>query len=288
MVRTFKLMEMDFVQMVDIYHKIENEINNLSNRIIMEKEQRGLSYKDLLDKLEKLDKNKYGGYCEADIRKKLIAKRPDMDFISALSHALEIDSVGYIKNQLEEIHLRKSAPTDTKLISYISRLSKTYTEEDIREKLASGNLDYEWIEHICSSLEEERSREKLLEAISTYRYFLNKGKLDRGRISQKQKDLKKEQYEKIHDELNTYETCSLEETIYGVLADGEKYEYEGIECDWQTYSEFMEEDMEKEMIKKILVINRHFPDQVEAFIDMFDFDDESNAMLEKIDLEIKN
>ena len=41
------------------------------------------------------------------------------------------------------------------------------------------------------------------------------------------------------------------------------------------------------MLKKILVINQYYPEEVDDFIDRFGFDDECNAKLEKLDVKIK-
>jgi hypothetical protein len=223
MIGTTKIMTMNFIQMFNVYRGIENVINNLPSRIIMEKEQKGLSYKDLCNELQKLDAKMYSDFSEDKLRKNLGGKKPDMQLI----------------------------------------------------------LD------LCIILEIEDNNTNLLEAIATYRYFLNKEEVGRGRTSQKEIDNRKERYKKIYDELKLSDGDSLEKTIYNVFSTKEKHSYNGIECDWEMYREFMEEDIKKEMLKKILVINEYCPDEVEEFIDTFVFDDECNAELEKLDVDIK-
>lgn len=214
---------MSFIQMFNVYRGIENVMNNLSSRIIMEKEQKGLRYKDLINALHELNSSRYDGDIADDLRKQLAAKRPDPQLI----------------------------------------------------------LD------LCNILQIEDSNDNLVEVIATYRYNLNKDKVGKGRTSQKEIDNRKERYKKIHDELKLSDGNSLEKTIYEVFSTKEKYSYNGIECDWEMYCEFMEEDIKKEMLKKILVINEYYPEKIEEFVDMFEFDDECNAELERLDLEIK-
>ena len=223
MIGTTKIMTMNFIEMFNVYRGIENVINNLPSRIIMEKEQKGLGYKDLCNELQKLDAKMYPDFSEDELRKKLAGKKPNMQLIQDLCIILDIED---------------------------------------------NNTD-------------------LSEAIATYRYFLNKEEVGKGRTSQKEIDNRKERYKKIHDELKLSDGNSLEKTIYEVFSTKEKYSYDGIECDWEMYCEFMEEDIKKEMFKKILIIKEYYPDKVEEFIDMFGFDDECNAELEKLDVDIK-
>lgn len=220
---TSKNISMNIIQMFDIYRGIENVINNLSSKIIMEKEQKELTYEDLINTLDNFNHKRYKGDSAEELRKQLAAKRPDPQLM----------------------------------------------------------LD------LCSILQIEVSSDNLLEDIATYRYFLCREEVSKGRISQKEIDKRKERYKKIHDELRLSDGSSLEKTIYETFSTKEKYSYNGIECDWEMYCEFMEENIKKEMLKKILVINEYYPEKIEEFVNMFEFDNECNAELERLDLEIK-
>lgn len=220
---TFKMMKMELSEILEIFNDMERAKDNLSFRIIMEKENKGLSNVYLLDKLLKFNHDKYEKYVPDDIRKRLESKKPNAQLVEDLCNILEIDN----------------------------------------------------------------DNESLLEVVASYRYHLNKDKIYKGRTSKKEIEKRRERYEKIHDELELSDGNSLEKTIYEVFSTNEKYSYNGIECDWETYSEYMNEDIKKEMLKKILVINQYYPEEVDDFLDRFGFDDECNAKLEKLDVKIK-
>lgn len=220
---TFRMQTMNYCEMARIFIDMKKAKDNLSYRVIMERENKGLSYEYILDKLLNLNHDKYEKYSPDDIRKRLEAKKP--------------------KAQL--------------------------------------------LEDLCNVLEIENENEDLLEVIATYRYHLNRAKVGKGRASQKEIDKRKERYIEIHSDLKLSDGKCLEKTIYEEFSRKENYSYNGIECDWELYCEFMEEDFKREILKKLLVINDYYPEKIEEFLDMFEFDDECNAELEMLDVEIK-
>lgn len=216
---------------------------------------------------------------------------------TTLSYTQMVKLYHQIENMVDKISYRIKMEKEYQGLSYIDLERKlkdlnfdryeTYFEEDIRKKLEAKNPEPQLIEDLCKVLNIEDKNENISEAVATYKYYLNEDRATKGRISKQAIREKKENYEKIHKELELSSGDSLEKTIYETFRDEETYSFNGIECDWDLYCEFKEDDEKKELIKKILVIYEYFPNEIYEFVDNFEFDDECNDKLKKIDVEIK-
>ncbi len=162
----------------------------------------------------------------------------------------------------------------------------TYDASDIRKGLNAKKPDVALLEDLCYVLDIKPSDDDLSEAIIAYRYHNNKDGRKKGRISKKDKERNKESHKRICEDLILSDGNSIERAIFEGLDDN-GYSYKGDPIDKATYYDLMEDEFEKDILKNILLISRVFPQEVEKFISIFEFNDDEKAELDKIDIEIK-
>lgn len=151
--------ELTMSELVEAIQCVKDEENMKRCRILAEKDKRGLSYDDLIDKLTELSCDKYGStaYAADTLRKMLNAKNPVKDLIDDLYQILEIqfDKADLTKeiaarNYILNMQNHKSRGRISKM--EIEELSKRYEEEC--EHMEKKNLGREY-PTIYESMEEE-------------------------------------------------------------------------------------------------------------------------------------
>ena len=65
-----------------------------------------------------------------------------------------------------------------------------------------------------------------------------------------------------------------------------QYYYEGDWIEPDLYYALIEERQEKEMPKKLLLINNQFPNEMKKFLEQFEVEDTDTEFMEKIRIEI--
>ena len=65
-----------------------------------------------------------------------------------------------------------------------------------------------------------------------------------------------------------------------------QYYYEGDWIEPDLYDALIEERQEKEMLKKLLLINDQFPNEMKKFLEQFEVEETDTEFMEKIRIEI--
>lgn len=65
-----------------------------------------------------------------------------------------------------------------------------------------------------------------------------------------------------------------------------QYYYEGVWIEPDLYYALIEERQEKEMPKKLLLINNQFPNEMKKFLEQFEVEETDTEFMEKIRIEI--
>lgn len=118
----------------EIADMVESIHNNEAKRIIMEKENRGLTYRDLLEKLVKRDE-KYRTYDENSLRKAFQTKKVSEDLICDLNHILNLKEAD-LSEDLAVYRYNKNASLKK------GRHSKSKLEED-KKKYDESHLEHD-------------------------------------------------------------------------------------------------------------------------------------------------
>lgn len=125
----------------EIADMLEGIDNNEAKRIIMEKESRGITYKDLLENMVKRDE-KYRTYDENSLRKALQSKKISKDLIYDLNHVLELKEADLSENMAvyrynKKFSLKKGRHSKSKL----EEDKKKYDESHIVHDPENGIYD---------------------------------------------------------------------------------------------------------------------------------------------------
>ena len=154
--------------------------------------------------------------------------------------------------------------------------------EKIKQVLQNKTPDMELVQDLCKVLDIE---DNLHQRIAAYRYKSKKVKQS-GRISELKKEENKINYQKIQDDISLSDnrTPLIEEAIIEGLSTQNYYEGEWIEPD--LFCTLIEERQEEEMLKKLLLINNQFPNEMKKFLDQFEVEETDTEFMEKIRIEI--
>lgn len=140
----------------------------------------------------------------------------------------------------------------------------------------------ELVQNLCKVMNIE---DNLHQRIAAYRYKSKKVKQS-GRISELKKEENKINYKKIQDDICSSDDGAplIEEAIIeGFLM---QYYYEGDWIEPDLYDALIEERQEKEMLKKLLLINDQFPNEMKKFLEQFEVEETDTEFMEKIRIEI--
>lgn len=154
--------------------------------------------------------------------------------------------------------------------------------EKIKQVLQNKTPDMELVQDLCKVLKIE---DNLHQRIAAYRYKSKKEKQS-GRVSELKKEENKINYERIQDDicLSDNEAPLIEEAIIEGFSEQNYYEGEWIEPD--LYYALIEERQEQEMLKKLLLINEQFPDEMNKFLEQFEVEETDTEYMEKVRIEI--
>lgn len=159
-----------------------------------------------------------------------------------------------------------------------------YSADYIRKSIEAEKLEENLCNALCKVLDIYPDDEKNIGSVIAYRY-LKERVPKRGKPSKQEIEGNKQRYEDIKKDLEKEGGFSEESIIMDSYT--QTYSYNGIECDWDIYVEFMEEDLKKDILKKILAIYDIFPQAIEQFLEVFEFEKEDLKQLDNIDIEIK-
>lgn len=154
--------------------------------------------------------------------------------------------------------------------------------EKIKQVLHNKTPDMELVQNLCKVMNIE---DNLHQRIAAYRYKSKKVKQS-GRISELKKEENKINYKKIQDDICSSDDGAplIEEAIIeGFLM---QYYYEGDWIEPDLYDALIEERQEKEMLKKLLLINDQFPNEMKKFLEQFEVEETDTEFMEKIRIEI--
>ena len=180
---------------------------------------------------------------------------------------------------------------DNKKFSYEKLLEKlfeinpdvygTYDAHTIRKKLQAKKVDPQLIGDLKLVLQ-IKDDENYSHDIAAYRYY----KQVAGLKSHSQ-EKKAEILSRICDEIDKSKDGEIGAIIYDSFRP-QKYMYNGIICDSEMYDEFMEKEILLDKLKKIILIDGCFPEEVENFLARFEFNEDENEELEKINVRIEH
>ena len=138
--------------------------------------------------------------------------------------------------------------------------------EKIKQVLHNKTPDMELVQNLCKVMNIE---DNLHQRIAAYRYKSKKVKQS-GRISELKKEENKINYKKIQDDICSSDDGArlIEEAI--IEGFSTQYYYEGDWIEPDLYDALIEERQEKEMLKKLLLINNQFPNEMKKFLEQFE------------------
>ena len=154
--------------------------------------------------------------------------------------------------------------------------------EKIKQVLHNKTPDMELVQNLCKVMNIE---DNLHQRIAAYRYKSKKVKQS-GRISELKKEENKINYKKIQDDICSSDDGArlIEEAI--IEGFSTQYYYEGDWIEPDLYDALIEERQEKEMLKKLLLINNQFPNEMKKFLEQFEVEETATEFMEKIRIEI--
>lgn len=154
--------------------------------------------------------------------------------------------------------------------------------EKIKQVLHNKTPDMELVQNLCKVMNIE---DNLHQRIAAYRYKSKKVKQS-GRISELKKEENKINYKKIQDDICSSDDGArlIEEAI--IEGFSTQYYYEGDWIEPDLYDALIEERQEKEMLKKLLLINNQFPNEMKKFLEQFEVEETDTEFMEKIRIEI--
>ena len=154
--------------------------------------------------------------------------------------------------------------------------------EKIKQVLHNKTPDMVLVQNLCKVMNIE---DNLHQRIAAYRYKSKKVKQS-GRISELKKEENKINYKKIQDDICSSDDGArlIEEAI--IEGFSTQYYYEGDWIEPDLYDALIEERQEKEMLKKLLLINNQFPNEMKKFLEQFEVEETDTEFMEKIRIEI--
>lgn len=184
---------------------------------------------------------------------------------------------------------------DSKRFSYEKLLEKlfeinpnvygTYDAHTVRKKLQAKKVDSQLIGDLKLVLQIKDDENDYSHDIAAYRYYKQVAYLkSHGKKSQEKKaDI----LSGICDEIEKSKDGVMGAIIYDSFRP-QKYMYNGIICDSEMYDEFMKKEILLDKLKKIILIDECFPEEVENFLARFKFNEDENEELEKINVRIEH